>query len=99
MTNIVYPALVVLALALLMVLLTELYIRRQERQSQRHFHKLNEAELKRVEQELLMKKWKRNNLYKINKKIKSLSNEEKKCFCQGRNEPLYYTHTKQTFEQ
>ena len=56
MTNIVYPALVVLVLALLMVLLTELYIRRQERQSQRHFHKLNEAELKRVEQELLMKK-------------------------------------------
>ena len=57
MTKIVYPALVVLFLALLMVLLTELYIRRQGRQSQRQFQKLNENELKRVEQEnLLMKK-------------------------------------------
>ena len=57
MTKIVYPALVVLFLALLMVALTELYIRRQGRQSQRQFQKLNENELKRVEQEnLLMKK-------------------------------------------
>ena len=56
-TKIVYPAFIILLIALALVIVTELYIRRQDRLQQKRFHKLNDDALKQAEKDLLIRGW------------------------------------------